>query len=147
MSLRFSQTAQRLHRGFTLIEVMIVVAIIAILASIAVPSYRQYILRGQIVDATTGLSAQRARMEQYFQDNRTYVNTGGFTAPCAATYGAFNVTCTVQTATTFTLSAAGSGSTAGFTFTVNQADVRSTTAPTSWGSCATRWVLKQGAGC
>ena len=43
---------------------MITVAIVAILASIALPSYRDYILRGQLVDATNLLSAGRANMER-----------------------------------------------------------------------------------
>ncbi|MBC7938818.1 MAG: prepilin-type N-terminal cleavage/methylation domain-containing protein, partial [Chitinophagaceae bacterium] len=58
--------------GFTLIELMITVAIIAILAMVAVPSYRDHILRGQLVDATNGLSSVRANMERHFQDNRSY---------------------------------------------------------------------------
>ena len=46
-------------RGFTLIEVMIAVAIIGILSAVAYPSYRDYITRGQLTDATTGLSTVR----------------------------------------------------------------------------------------
>jgi prepilin-type N-terminal cleavage/methylation domain-containing protein len=135
--------------GFTLIEVMIVVGIIAILSAIALPSYRDYILRGQIVDATTGLEATRGRMEQYFQDNRTYANVGAFTAPCNATFGTFTVTCTTQTATTYTLQAVGSGATAGFTFTVNQQNTRTTDGPDGWGDCAggPRWIVKKGDKC
>jgi prepilin-type N-terminal cleavage/methylation domain-containing protein len=156
MSLRFSPTAQRLHRGFTLIEVMIVVAIIAILATIALPSYRDYILRGQIVDATTALSTFRGRMEQYFQDNRTYLPVGAFTPPCRLpvgerTVGLFVVSCdgnTELTANTYTLSARGSGSTNGFTFTIDQLGTRATPdSPPGWGTCATKWVTKKGEGC
>ncbi|HTS84956.1 MAG TPA: prepilin-type N-terminal cleavage/methylation domain-containing protein, partial [Usitatibacter sp.] len=61
----------RQARGFTLIEVMIVVAIIAILAAIAVPSYQDYVTRGRIIEATGGLGDARNKMEQYFQDNRS----------------------------------------------------------------------------
>lgn len=65
-------------RGFTLIEVMIVVAIIAILAGVALPAYRDYVRRGQLPEASTGLSDLRIKMEQFYQDNRRYG-----TATCA----------------------------------------------------------------
>jgi prepilin-type N-terminal cleavage/methylation domain-containing protein len=140
--------------GFTLIEVMIVVGIIAILASIALPSYRDYILRGQIVDATTALATFRGRMEQHYQDNRTYATAGAFTTPCELPadqrqVGTFTVSCSDgPTATTYTLAAAGSGQTAEFTFTITQNGARATTAaPSGWGTCATRWVLKKGDAC
>ncbi len=60
------------HRGFTLIEVMIVVAIVAILATVAFPAYTEYLRRGQIPEAFTYLSEYRIKMEQYFQDQRKY---------------------------------------------------------------------------
>ena len=59
-------------RGFTLIELMIVVGIMAILASIAIPSYSEYVRRSRITEAVSALSGMRVKMEQYFQDNRTY---------------------------------------------------------------------------
>jgi type IV pilus assembly protein PilE len=65
-------------RGFTLIEVMIVVAIIAILAGVALPSYQDYVRRGQLPEAFGRLSDYRVKMEQYYLDNRNYG-----TAQCA----------------------------------------------------------------
>jgi len=58
--------------GFTLIEVMIAVAIVGILIAIALPSYRNYVIRGKLVAGTNALANMRAQMEQYYQDNRTY---------------------------------------------------------------------------
>ena len=88
------QQAPRLRRGFTLIEVVIVVSIIAILSAVAYPSYRDYLRRGQLADATNGLSVMRAQMERHFQDNRSYATVSTFTTPCAAavatrTFGLF----------------------------------------------------------
>ncbi|MCH8856823.1 MAG: prepilin-type N-terminal cleavage/methylation domain-containing protein, partial [Proteobacteria bacterium] len=53
-------------QGFTLIEVMITVAIVAILAAVALPQYRDYVTRSRLADASTGLSTVRAQMERYF---------------------------------------------------------------------------------
>ncbi len=58
--------------GFTLIEVMITVAVIAILAAVALPSYIEYVTRSKLVEAKTNLSDMRTRLEQYFLDNRKY---------------------------------------------------------------------------
>jgi len=146
--------AQRQH-GFTLIELMITVAIVGILTMVAYPSYRDYLLRGQLVEATNGLATLRAQMERHFQDNRTYATAGTFTTPCAATdvttrtFGTFVISCAATpTDTAFTLRAVGSGSTAGFTFTITQQDVRATTAaPSGWNTCATGWMLKRGQTC
>ena len=143
------------QRGFTLIEVMIVVAIVAILSMIAIPSYRDYIIRGQLTEATTALQSYRAMMERYFQDNRTYAAKGAFTPPCqtgddaSRTVGKFVISCTAApTATAYTLQATGTGSMADFTMTVNEKDEKATTAAiANWGTCGTHWILKRGQTC
>jgi type IV pilus assembly protein PilE len=141
-------------KGFTLIELMVVVAIVAILTTIAYPSYRDYVIRGQLVDATQGLAAVRANMERYFQDNRTYLPVGAFTPPCAAApvaSGKFTINCPGSTAISYTATAVGTaGTLTGFTFTVDQNNAQATVvappAPATFQSCGTAWITKTG-GC
>lgn len=142
------------NKGFTLIELMITVAIVGILAAVALPSYRDYILRGQLVDATTAMANFRAQMEKHFQDNRTYATVGAFVTPCerndgSRVVGSFTISCFgAPTANAYVLRAVGSGTTAGFEFRVNQQDLRSTTAaPAGWPACANRWALKRSEAC
>ena len=150
-----SRTERRASQGFTLIELMITVAIVAILAAIAYPNYRNYVIRGQLVDATQGLSAVYANMERYFQDNRSFQAVPPFTPPCTATAivaGRFSITCTSADANHFIATAVGTAGTnvAGFTFTVDQDNTQQTTvappAPSSFLGCTTAWVTKTG-GC
>ncbi len=138
--------------GFTLIELMVTVAIVAILTSIAYPAYRNYVIRGQVVYATNALSSVSANMERWFQDNRTYI--GGPCTPPAVSYGpaaaSFSVSCpTVLTATTYTITAVGSGGVAGFTYTIDQSGNQTSTvvspAPSAWiNSCTASWETKAG---
>ena len=145
-----------LHAGFTLIEVMITVAIVAILSMVAVPSYREYVLRGNIPDATSNLSTKQVQMEQFFQDNRGYVNALGVAGPgCTADTTSsryFDFTCTdggaVVTANAFVITAVGKNSMAGFKFTINQAGARATPAVASgWTTSASCWMTKKAGTC
>lgn len=63
------------NRGFTLIELMIVVVIIAILAGIAYPSYDEYVKRGNRTEGQALLSEAAATQERYFSQNNTYITT------------------------------------------------------------------------
>lgn len=59
-------------RGFSLIELMIVIVIVAILASIAVPTYRNYVLRSHRVEAKTALLSIAAQQEKFYLQNNRY---------------------------------------------------------------------------
>lgn len=60
------------QRGFTLVELMIVVAIIAIIAAIALPSYTQYVQRARAADAQGALMSLANAMERFHTTNTTY---------------------------------------------------------------------------
>ena len=125
--------------GFTLIELMIAVAIVAVLDSVALPSYQDYVRRGNIPEATSALGQARIAMEQWFQDNRTYVD-----APCPGNGKHFTFACNA-TATTFLVTATGAGGMAGFSYTIDQNNARTSTTP--WGNGATCWIGRKGDAC
>lgn len=144
----------RASKGFTLIELMIVVAIIAILAAIAMPIYRDYLIRGYLTEAQAGLSGLRTAQEQYYQDNRVYGPTSG--TACGATLPGsknFDYTCTTsaaQQAWSATAAGKAGSAVAGFTYSIDQTNARSTKAvPTKWTvpNPATCWVLRRDGSC
>lgn len=136
--------------GFTLIELMIAVAIIGILSAVAIPSYTSYVTRGKIPEATSTLASKRVQLEQYFQDNRSYVGAPACDADSTSSKY-FDFECTVENADAFTLRAQGKGAMAGFTYTVDQSNVKTTTmgtgAPSGWTGSTTCWITAKGGVC
>ena len=138
------------QRGFTLIELMVVVAILAIVAGIALPAYRDYVIRASIMPAVSGLSSRQTQMEQCYQDNHVYNPTTTCSA-CATDDSDknFKFTCTA-TASAFTLTATGKGQMAAFVYTVNQAGAKATTVtsgPSGWSGNTGCWVTSKGGAC
>lgn len=137
--------------GFTLIELMVTVAIIAILAAVAIPSYSDYVRRGKVPEATTALSTMRVQMEQSYQDNRHYSTVVSNPPACGVatpTSPNFTYTCVVNnTAQTFLITATGSAArgTDNMSYTINEAGTKGSTA---WGVTSTTcWITKKGGAC
>ncbi len=141
--------------GFSLIELLVVVAIVGILAAVAFPAYREHVLRGKLQMATSALADMRIKLEQFYQDNRTYVGAcaGGTVAPLPGGDPAryFDFDCPTLTASAFTARARGRAAEGmnGFEYTIDQANAKSTVAvPAGWsGTGAACWVTRKDGSC
>ena len=71
-------------RGMTLLELMIVVAIVGILAAVAIPAYNGYVTRSRRADAFTALETVRAAQEMFRAEQGEYANAWGLLAGCDA---------------------------------------------------------------
>ncbi len=156
-------------KGFTLLELMVTVAVIAILAGIALPSYNDYVTRSKFVEATGNLGDLRVKMEQYYADNRRYSTdaaggtcgiTGGNT-PAASDARYFTYVC-ASTAPNgvgdqqFVLTANGVAAQGlgGLSFTVNHANNKTTVVAggsdienKGYAGAAACWVRKKPSDC
>jgi len=118
------------QRGFTALELVTTVAVVAILASIALPSYIDYMRRSRLTDGFQAMAQFRMRMEQAFQDNGNYGVAGG---PCAvavpATSAYFSFECTLGAGgASFAMTATGTGFMSGYAYAVDDAGNQTTTA-------------------
>ena len=95
------------QKGFTLIELMIVVIVVAILASIAIPSYREQSRKGRRADAVQAVGDLQLRLERWRSENPSYASTGGIsgTYPTIANSKYYNLGVSNTSATTFTITA------------------------------------------
>jgi type IV pilus assembly protein PilE len=140
------------RRGFTLIELMIVVAVVAILAALAYPSYSRYIFRSRVVPGLDALGVLANRLEQRFQDVGGYGSgiDGRDDAACGVTLPSppnFTVSCVPSgSGTHFEATASGSGAAAGVVYTINDTGVRKTTAHPFGAPLTACWSIK-GAAC
>jgi type IV pilus assembly protein PilE len=132
-------------RGFTLIELLIAMAVLVILAAIALPSYSDYVRRGQLSAAFESLGTYRMRLEQAYQDSGNYGATNcAVTAPGSTSYFSFSCTLT-SSGQGFTATATGTGMMSGYTYTTDANGNNVTTAfPRGTGLPASCWWQRVG---
>lgn len=135
-----------------MIELMVAAAILAIIAAVAIPQYSQYVVRGRMVEAQGQLAGLGTSLQQYYQDNRSYVNACGATGLAArpANTTNFTYTCPTLSATGFLVQASGNSGTsvAGLVYTLDQNGNRATTAvPTGWVASSSCWIRNQSGSC
>ncbi len=97
--------------GFTLIELMIVVAVVGILAAIAYPSYTDSVRKARRSDGTAALMNAAQRMEVYYARNGAYTGAtfANTNIPAASEEGYFNISINVPNANSYTLRATAAG--------------------------------------
>ncbi|MEP7300988.1 MAG: type IV pilin protein [Caldimonas sp.] len=144
----------RTQHGFTLIELMITVAIVAILSAIAIPAYSEFVIRARITEATNALSDMSLKMERYFQDCRRYDACGATPAACQlntvapppAPTAHFTYACQVGQLT-YTVTGTGAGSMTGFEFTIDQANTKTSRGPAGWTASPSCWIQRRDGSC
>lgn len=134
--------------GFTLIELMIVVAVIGILGAIALPAYGNYVMRARLTEAFTGLASVQTSAEEYWSNKHTYVDFEKDT-PARMPPDGENFTFSYSGATdsAYTVTATGRGKASGFTYTIDQGGKRTSSGPTGWGSSTSCWIDRKGGLC
>lgn len=113
--LRLRRGRGRRSGGFTLVEMMVTVAIVGILASIAWPSYQQSVMQGRRTDAIQSITYYRQALERCYSQNFTYLNAAATPCPAAtganvaSTNGYYAISFPTLNATQYTIQAAPQG--------------------------------------
>lgn len=139
--------------GFSLIELLAVVAIVGILTAVAVPAYGNYVTRARLVEAFSGLGTAQTAAETYWNDNHTYLGLDQVDAthprrlPPDGPNFTFSLDNTKTSESAYTVIATGQNAAAGFTYTIDQNGVRTTRAPSAYGNSDTCWIDRKGGQC
>ena len=122
----YETAMKKFARAFTLIELMIVVAVIGILMAIALPNYNEYVLKGKLTEAMTVLSDLQVRQEAYYADNRAY--TAMNPRPGQVQY--FDATaCALRAGNNQTYDCTARSTALSYTYTINETGAKTTIKP------------------
>jgi type IV pilus assembly protein PilE len=135
--------------GFSLIEILVAVAIVGILTAVALPAYSSYVLRTRLTEAFAGLAAVQPNAEQYWSNKHTFVGLDTETpSRLPAASANFTYSLSNLTDSSYTVTARGQGPADGFVYTIDQSGQRATTAvPTGWTASTSCWVDRKGGLC
>lgn len=149
---------KKIQQGFTLIELMIVVAIIGILAAVAIPQYQDYITRAKLAKVAPAVDPLKTAFAEYVQNNglltaasadmaSTLLNGGAFTATAEVSTATVNVTLNAIVATLRGINSTIDGTTVTWTASSPAGGTALTWTPTCGGTAPNNAIVKKVFGC
>ncbi|MDH5326114.1 MAG: prepilin-type N-terminal cleavage/methylation domain-containing protein [Gammaproteobacteria bacterium] len=139
------------QHGFTLIEIIIVVALISLIVSLGYPSYAWHVKRAKITEATSHLGELQLLSSQHYQDEHSYIKADGTCAVAAPANKHFNFACS-GAAHSFTWTASnkanvGLGLSGDFQFTIDHHGTKTTTSFDGSVLSKNCWILSPSTSC